>query len=47
MSWPKPKEANAADARRYFDAGASVVGLGSALEDPSRLDLLAALLRER
>ncbi|WP_235940056.1 bifunctional 4-hydroxy-2-oxoglutarate aldolase/2-dehydro-3-deoxy-phosphogluconate aldolase [Occultella kanbiaonis] len=35
---------NAANAAEYLDAGARVVSLGSALEDPSQLDRVAALL---
>ncbi|MBD0673726.1 bifunctional 4-hydroxy-2-oxoglutarate aldolase/2-dehydro-3-deoxy-phosphogluconate aldolase [Streptomyces sp. CBMA156] len=38
---------DAANARRFLDAGARVVGVGSALEDPSQLDRLAALRQER
>ena len=35
---------NAANAGEYLDAGASVVAVGSALEDPAQLPQLAALL---
>lgn len=35
---------NAANAGEYLDAGASVVAVGSALEDPAQLSQLAALL---
>ncbi|WP_315072623.1 bifunctional 4-hydroxy-2-oxoglutarate aldolase/2-dehydro-3-deoxy-phosphogluconate aldolase [uncultured Microbacterium sp.] len=35
---------NAANAAEYLDAGASVVAVGSALEDPAQLPQLAALL---
>lgn len=35
---------NAANAGEYLDAGASVVAVGSALEDPAQLPLLAAIL---
>ncbi|MER5478180.1 bifunctional 4-hydroxy-2-oxoglutarate aldolase/2-dehydro-3-deoxy-phosphogluconate aldolase [Streptomyces sp. NPDC002734] len=40
---------DAANARRFLDAGARVVGVGSALQDPAQLDLLTPLLpgRER
>ncbi|MFF8812302.1 bifunctional 4-hydroxy-2-oxoglutarate aldolase/2-dehydro-3-deoxy-phosphogluconate aldolase [Streptomyces pactum] len=38
---------NAANARQFLDAGARVVGVGSALQDPAQLDRLAALLQER
>ncbi|MBZ2198548.1 bifunctional 4-hydroxy-2-oxoglutarate aldolase/2-dehydro-3-deoxy-phosphogluconate aldolase [Ruania sp. N2-46] len=38
---------NAANAAEYLDAGARVVSLGSALEDPSQLDRVAALLASR
>ncbi len=35
---------SAANAREYLDAGASVVAVGSALEDPAQLEKLAVLL---
>lgn len=35
---------NAANAGDYLKAGASVVAVGTALEDPAQLPLLAALL---
>lgn len=38
---------DAANAGQFLDAGAHVVGVGSALEDPSQLDKLAALVQER
>lgn len=38
---------DAANARQFLDAGASVVAVGSALEHPAQLALLAELLRER
>jgi Entner-Doudoroff aldolase len=37
--------ADASNAKEFLDAGARVVGVGSALEDPAQLDRLAALLR--
>ena len=37
---------DAASARQYLDAGARVLGIGSALEDPAQLDKRAELLRE-
>lgn len=36
---------NAANAQEYLAAGAKTVAVGSALEDPQQLDLLAALVR--
>ena len=36
---------DAASARQYLDAGARVLGIGSALEDPAQLDKLVELLR--
>lgn len=38
---------DAHNARTYLDAGARVIAVGSALEDPRQLELLAELLRER
>jgi 2-dehydro-3-deoxyphosphogluconate aldolase/(4S)-4-hydroxy-2-oxoglutarate aldolase len=38
---------DATNAREFLDAGARVVAVGSALEDPAQLGLLAELLRER
>lgn len=38
---------DASSAGRYLDAGARVVGVGSALEDPSQIDKLAALQKAR
>lgn len=38
---------DAANAEEFLAAGARVVGVGSALEDPSQLEKLAALLPER
>ena len=35
---------NAHNAREYLEAGADVVAVGSALEDPTQLELLAALM---
>lgn len=37
----------AANAAQYLDAGARVIGVGSALEDPGQIGKLAALLDER
>lgn len=38
---------DSANAGQFLDAGARVVGVGSALEDPSQLEKLSALLQER
>nr|UIK90654.1 bifunctional 4-hydroxy-2-oxoglutarate aldolase/2-dehydro-3-deoxy-phosphogluconate aldolase [Arthrobacter polaris] len=38
---------DAHNAREFLDAGARVIAVGSALEDPRQLGLLAELLRER
>ncbi|MCL2585647.1 MAG: bifunctional 4-hydroxy-2-oxoglutarate aldolase/2-dehydro-3-deoxy-phosphogluconate aldolase [Streptosporangiales bacterium] len=38
---------DASSAARYLDAGAAVIGVGSALEDPGQIGKLADLLRKR
>lgn len=38
---------DASNARQFLDAGVRVVAVGSALEDPQQLDLLAGLLKGR
>lgn len=38
---------DASNARQYLDAGAQTVAVGSALSDPSQIDLLATLLAGR
>lgn len=38
---------DATNAQQFLDAGVRVVAVGSALDDPQQLHLLAGLLRER
>lgn len=38
---------DAGNAREYLDAGASVLGIGSALEDPAQLDKLTEVIQRR
>lgn len=38
---------DAGNARDYLDAGASVLGIGSALEDPGQLDQLTGIIRRQ
>ncbi|MBO1902446.1 bifunctional 4-hydroxy-2-oxoglutarate aldolase/2-dehydro-3-deoxy-phosphogluconate aldolase [Leucobacter weissii] len=38
---------DAGNAAAYLDAGARIVAVGSALEDPGQLDLLSEIIRER